>query len=1839
MVVSSVARKKVWVLPIVLCIAGLMVLPASAVLAQHAGPSAPVSGAASTRVALGQAPPASALVPGLPGSASPTIPGLSGPHLPKLPGLPASGVHPTSPSNASHPSGSTPASASGLGLANLSADLARINATFAKVPGSAAVAETARLIAEGVVPAQDAYLPNLHLLSQPATSPVTPSYNVSPGPMGLADLGLGASGAYSVYTPGVLGALSLDGYNATAGSLYEDTGAYYWDGLSPNAEATPWQSGVQLNTVVTNISYPGSNTGVYWTQNVVDFSGDQLQFIDNVWNFTGPNASMNASTLYSYNGSWIVGDYYYDVGPVLPLAFPLTIDLYNNASNVGGRSTVTFGYRVTEGTSVYTGTYDTVVFNSMPTSGVPLLTPDFLIDGYQPVYTAGPYQGPLYDAELVFGGPGGGSNAVINSLSGSMNLDYLTGTSWSPAPSAYDYGGDTGETAIGFAGWWQGSTEYINQGPSILYGLWNTPGGVPSGETQIIWYNSPIYALDFWGPTGVAFDNLSYMPSEPNGTAQTWLPPSTTVGYTAEAFADGFDPVVGILSPSYFGAGATSSWYSFPISAPGFWDAPIYMDGSSQALAMATYATGWSSGPYVFANLAVSVDLAFNHLNDWGFPEFDLFWSYSAGNELVVSNISQGADSSGGLCSPGGAPATCYLSEAPLGYENLPGYGAEIADWNGSSDVFENLLLEGWDTPIGVEVGGVVSLWNTSDAVAYNISSVDGSFGVWAANSPYLEEVDSSASDAIALTLLDSPYALADTISTGWFGVDVLDEGGMDGDFLYLDAAVYSTAFEGLAANYSEVGYITADWFSTGLSLESTWGLEGAFMTVENNSTGVNGYDLTNLTVGFVSVTTDSEGVDLEVTFNTTLAYFYVNESQGGWLYDAYNPYVFDFEVTSDSLGLGIEWGSDLTADYITATDASLGLYLEDFGAANITDVVANDSLGVEVSSNYFTGPDQMVNVTGVDVTNSGTGVEGIFTSELDVYDVQASAGSLFDPSVGVDIVYSTYVQVTNASAIGFSEAVYVWDSDAVDATNVSATASAYGVVLLYSDFVTVTNVSASSGSLVFPTSAVYLDGTYFVEIANVSSSGFAWGVYAEDVYALEVTDVTAALGATGVFVLGSDDVVVTDVVAGTGSFPYATVGMTVNDSEYVYATNVSADGFAGGVNISWSGLVYVTNLAASNGALGARITNSSDIFVTNVVVTSGSTGVGIEDASYVYVDNVTATGATGTVALKSQFLWISNTTVTDVSVFGVILESCSYAWVTNTSAAGGAFGVAALDSVEVFVGNTQASGVGTVGVAFAETNDSWVNDTSATSWAVGVALLETVGDHVSHATANDPFLTSPWAYYSVIFLPTAAVVTLHTSDTTVSDVATDTYPLALYDDGSSNLFVQDLSAQHGAVGVMLNGTSYALLHGIAATWDGTGVQMNAGAYANIVTASDFENDTGYGVDIQSGSSNLVYSNDFAWDNGANGTYNATHVQAFSSSPTNEFNDSAGIGNYWADWHTYVSGVLAPYYISSGAWDYHPLGAPEGMVTVTFDATGLPFGTNWSVTLDHVAKWTVGASIVFDEYPGTYTFTVGAPSAWSASSSGGSVVVSTGPIDVPVSFSAIPPTYTVWINETGLASGTSWSAVFNGVQETTTGTSLSFTVTAGTYAYQIGTVVNYAASSSGGTATVGGNYAILVTYTSTVVPPPATYTVWINETGLTSGTSWSAVFNGVQETTTGTSLSFTVTAGTYDYQIGSVSGYTVSSTDGTAAVGGNYAILVTYSTPTVAPTTSSSVPTSTFNTDWAIALGLAALALIVALVALLRRPPTWAPPPAAAWQEPASQEGGTEGASPQESAR
>ena len=145
--------------------------------------------------------------------------------------------------------------------------------------------------------------------------------------------------------------------------------------------------------------------------------------------------------------------------------------------------------------------------------------------------------------------------------------------------------------------------------------------------------------------------------------------------------------------------------------------------------------------------------------------------------------------------------------------------------------------------------------------------------------------------------------------------------------------------------------------------------------------------------------------------------------------------------------------------------------------------------------------------------------------------------------------------------------------------------------------------------------------------------------------------------------------------------------------------------------------------------------------------------------------------------------------------------------------------------------------------------------------------------------------------------------------------------------------------------------------------------------------------------------------------------------------------------------------------------------------------------------------------------------------------------------------------YNVTFNETGLSSGTLWSATFNGSAISSTTNTISFTVANGTYPYSIGSVSGYTLSASSGNVTVSGKN-ITQNITFTPVKIISKYTVIFNETGLLSGTSWAVTFNGSVLSSTTSTISFTAANGTYPYSIGSVSGYTSSVLSGNIVVSG-----------------------------------------------------------------------------------
>ena len=925
----SPTRVALWSVILAVAIGALMVLPAGAMLPSNAGTrSAPVSGTATT--------PSAAV--GTTASAPLEKPSTS-----------ASTVTPTIPSAA-------PATSNAI-----SVDIQKLEANGAHPSMVAMLQRIATDVQSGAINPRDLILPNINALLGDAASPtaaISQQYYQSPAPMGIADFGLGAT-PYEYNTSSFLGTTNLTSYNATAGSLYEPSGQYYWWGNPADEPGTPYDSGIQLNTILANVTFPGSaadplGSGVFWTQNVPNFDGNSIQLLDNVWNDSAPDATMNPGTLYSYDGALVPYVYYYCVGPTLPAVYPLSLQLYNNASVIHGRSAVSYGYRLVDGNGkVYTGTYDTVIFNSpRPVT----IKPQFRVDGF----ALTPYESVAsFDAELVFCGPADGSNAIITNLSGSMTLQYLpTGShTWTSVPSAYDHGTDTGETAIGLSAYWTGRTVHLDQGPSLLYGLWNTPSsvGVPSGAIHFTGHSSPNYAFTFIGETvkgAPAYQE--YAPSNSLGVVDTYLPPSIpgSTGYSVAAYADEYADFTGSTFHS------SDTHYAIAMTrSPGSLDAPLYMNGEAQATALVTAIDGSATVPYTFRNLVVHLGLPFNLLNDWGFTTFNLFFATGVTSPIVVDNVAQGPNSGTQTLyfypSPGFV-ANFTGAACPDGYcyFDLPNASQEFVDYGGVGDLFTHLSLPGFFGISGVPLGGAVVLWGTRNVLATDLTVTNYSYGVWASAATDTEVTNSVATNvAEDFSVIASAGAVGSDDSAYDSSTAVVDYGGFGGTFSSLGAFQASYAFDGLWANATSFDRVTAQGGSDGVAEQLGYGLRAADVWAGGDSQGVVAYGVQGLTADVVGASGGSTGVYLDGLSGATVSQALAERhSTGVYVNDSSKVTVSRVWATEHSIGVYINESSQVTVSWVFAWDHSVGVYIVDSSKVSVSNVFAWDhSVGVVV--------------------------------------------------------------------------------------------------------------------------------------------------------------------------------------------------------------------------------------------------------------------------------------------------------------------------------------------------------------------------------------------------------------------------------------------------------------------------------------------------------------------------------------------------------------------------------------------------------------------------------------------------------------------------------------------------------------------------------------------------------------------------------------------------------------------------------------------------------------------------------------------------------------------------
>jgi len=241
---------------------------------------------------------------------------------------------------------------------------------------------------------------------------------------------------------------------------------------------------------------------------------------------------------------------------------------------------------------------------------------------------------------------------------------------------------------------------------------------------------------------------------------------------------------------------------------------------------------------------------------------------------------------------------------------------------------------------------------------------------------------------------------------------------------------------------------------------------------------------------------------------------------------------------------------------------------------------------------------------------------------------------------------------------------------------------------------------------------------------------------------------------------------------------------------------------------------------------------------------------------------------------------------------------------------------------------------------------------------------------------------------------------------------------------------------------------------------------------------------------------------------------------------------------------------------------------------------------------------------------------------------GGNPVSATGPGMARASIYSLnaaadaPGNYTVTFRESGLVSGTLWSATLDGstLFATAPHTVQFFPITNGSYPYAIPGIDGYTVSPFIGKIPVDGkNFTQAITFVPIVI---STFSVTFVESGLKSGTVWSATLNGTTQFSTSNFISFSIVNGTFAFGIGTVNGYTVSPQYGTVTVNGSATSkYVTFATITflgLAPAEGYAVLSGL------VAFGVVlAIAIVVFLFRRLRRRPRAPKPsPAAATTTP-----------------
>jgi YVTN family beta-propeller protein len=145
--------------------------------------------------------------------------------------------------------------------------------------------------------------------------------------------------------------------------------------------------------------------------------------------------------------------------------------------------------------------------------------------------------------------------------------------------------------------------------------------------------------------------------------------------------------------------------------------------------------------------------------------------------------------------------------------------------------------------------------------------------------------------------------------------------------------------------------------------------------------------------------------------------------------------------------------------------------------------------------------------------------------------------------------------------------------------------------------------------------------------------------------------------------------------------------------------------------------------------------------------------------------------------------------------------------------------------------------------------------------------------------------------------------------------------------------------------------------------------------------------------------------------------------------------------------------------------------------------------------------------------------------------------------------------YNVTFSETGLPAGSVWSVSLNGTVQSSNSSEITFVANNGSFEYAIENVSGYVPSPAGGSIFINGSGAS--TRVNFGAAPPASYLLTFTESGLASPIEWNLTIEAQSHLVSGTTASFRLPNGTYNFTIGRVAGYSVIPKSGSIKIAGS----------------------------------------------------------------------------------